>query len=74
MYEGLLGESTSHTPETCGTAGALERTLTPMSGGTYYLVVPTNGAIEGSHGRTSAGVERPPGAGICLPQVTESCQ
>jgi hypothetical protein len=73
IYEGWIGDWTSHAPRTCTTDGMLQATLAPGSGARYYLVVPRNAASEGSRGRTSAGLERPPGAFSCLSQLTTSC-
>jgi len=44
---------------------------TPAPGGLFYfVVVPSNGASEGSYGRNSSGTERPQGSGTChFPQL-----
>lgn len=69
VYEGTIGNWTSHTPEACSTAGATSTAFAPGAGSTYYLVVPTNGANEGSYGFTGAWAERPLGAASCHAQV-----
>jgi hypothetical protein len=73
VYEGTLGDFTSHSPLVCSTSGALEWTFTPAAGDTYYLIVPRNASREGSYGLDSSGNERPVGAEACLVQRIESC-
>lgn len=69
VYEGVLGDFTSHAPVQCSTGGATSATITPAAGGTFYLVVPHNGVYEGSYGVDSAGAERPQADdGACFPQ------
>jgi len=68
VYEGSLADFASHAPRACSTGGALTWTLEPSGGGRYYLVVPRNAAAEGSYGRTSSGMERPPAVVPCLPR------
>jgi len=74
IYEGTLGDFTSHEPRYCTTSGATTKTFTPLAGDTYYLIVPTNGTREGSLGRRSDGTERPPGVSACLPQQVGVCE
>jgi hypothetical protein len=75
VYEGLLGNFTSHAPRLCGTGGATSATLTPASGNRYYLVVPLSpDGAEGSYGTGSNGIQRPPSATGCRPQVFTGCQ
>ena len=73
VYEGALGNFTSHAPRLCTTSGSTTATLTPAGGSTYYLVVPAHGVLEGSYGRDSRGVERPAGQSACHPQVVRTC-
>lgn len=73
IYEGALGDFTSHSPLACTTGGALTYTTPAPSGGRYYLVVPTNLIHEGSYGRTSMDEERPPSAAACLDQAVAYC-
>ena len=73
VYEGTLGDFTSHEPIACGTAGATTTTISPGSGDTYYLVVPHNGTSEGSYGMSSDFTERSAEAGACLPQSIGAC-
>ena len=73
IYEGALGDFTSHADITCSTGGATTLDVTPAAGNTYYLVVPANRSFEGSYGADSGGVERPTGASACLPQLTGAC-
>jgi DNA-binding beta-propeller fold protein YncE len=73
IYEGWIGTFTSHQPATCSTAGSLTWTFTPEHGDTYYLVVASNGSIEGSYGTDSGGVERPRSDAPCLTQIVGPC-
>jgi hypothetical protein len=73
IYEGQLGDFTSHEPQTCSTGGLTQSTFVPGSGSTYYLIVPASANREGSYGRSSDDLERPPGTVACLPQVIGSC-
>jgi len=73
VYEGLIGDFTSHKPRLCSTDGRTSATFIPDSGSTYYLVVPRSRSSEGSYGKTSAGSERPPGTPACLVQAIGGC-
>jgi len=73
VYEGTLGSWYSHASVVCTTTGATTATITPDAGDSYYLVVPTNGAIEGSHGLDGLGDERPPGLLACRHQLVAAC-
>jgi hypothetical protein len=73
IYEGVLGDFSSHVPAVCSTGGRTSMTLTPLNGDRYYLTVPTNGADEGSHGKTSSGSERQRGPSVCLSQTVAAC-
>src|SRR5207244_2449419 len=73
VYVGTLGDFTSHTSRFCTTGGLTTKVLTPASGGSYYLVVPTHADREGSYGNDSAGQERPQGHAACFPQLTRPC-
>jgi len=70
-YEGTLGNFTSHEPIACFLGLQTTHTFTPLPGNRYYLVVPNDGNnVEGSYGRDSHGVERPPGSpGNCAAQA-----
>jgi formate-dependent nitrite reductase cytochrome c552 subunit len=74
IYEGTLGDFTSHAPRLCSTGGSTSAILQPPAGATYYLVLPHNTIWEGSHGYRSDGTERPRGASVCLPQAVGVCQ
>jgi hypothetical protein len=73
IYEGDVGLFYSHGSVACTTGGELSYRHTPASGNTYYLVVPSNGAYEGSYGLHAAGMERPTGDPACLPRRVGSC-
>ncbi len=73
LYEGSIGDYTSHAPKLCTTSGATTVTITPSAGASYYLVVPANPFREGSYGRNSSDVERPVGSSTCLVQLVASC-
>jgi len=73
IYSGTLGQFTTHDPVTCSTAGATTSTFAPQADSRYFLVVPTNGAAEGSYGSDSSGTDRQPVAGACLAQLSAAC-
>ena len=77
IYEGLLGDFTSHIPVNnpnpfCTTSGATTATITPGAGSRYYLVVPQGDVREGSYGSASGG-PRPPSASACQEQLVGIC-
>ena len=72
IYEGRLGNFTSHEPILCSTGGSTSQTITPGPRDTYYLVVPRNELREGSYGFGGPG-ERGQGASACLPQGVGAC-
>jgi hypothetical protein len=78
VYEGVLGDFTSHIPVTassCTTIGATTTTITPGGGDRYYLVVPTgaSGLCEGSYGFASDGTPRPQSLSACAAQSVNEC-
>ena len=73
IREASQGGSNTSWTVTCSTAGQLEWDLTPVFDRSYFLVVPHTTPVEGSYGRTSAGVERPPAAVACKPQNAATC-
>ena len=68
IYEGDIGVFYSHGLFACTTGGLTFANIAPGAGSHYYLVVPTDGVIEGSYGTDSNGAERPPGVAVCLAQ------
>jgi hypothetical protein len=74
IYEGTIGDFTSHAPRICSTGGATSWTLSPPSGSVYYIIVPLNESAEGSYGITSSGTERPAGFPACRPQQLGGCR
>jgi hypothetical protein len=73
VYEGPIGDFTSHVPVMCSTAGSNQATFTPAADNRYYLVVPRNAAREGSYGTNSAGVERPQSTTACMTRLIAGC-
>jgi hypothetical protein len=73
VYEGPLGSFSSYSWVTCSTGGTTTWTLSPSTGSQFYLVVPTNGVSEGSHGRDGSGAERPVGSATCFPLNYGGC-
>jgi hypothetical protein len=73
IYRGSLGSFSSYAPLVCTTAGATSATIGPSPGASFYLVVPTDGSIEGSYGKAANGLERPPSATACRPQTIGAC-
>lgn len=74
IYEGVLGNFSSHMPRTCTTGGATALTIAAGAGDAYYLVVPRNIGNEGSYGKNSGGAERPASLAACVPRdIAPSC-
>ena len=73
IYEGAVGDFTTHLPVACSTGGALTVTITPMAGNTYYIVVPSGPTREGSYGNESEGDERQSSAEPCAIQAIGPC-
>lgn len=73
IYEGALGDFTSHTALFCTTGGETEKTFLPGPGNRYYLLVPRNAGAEGSYGLDSEGCQREAGQAPCLPQTLGLC-
>jgi hypothetical protein len=73
VYEGLIGNFSSHVPKLCSTSGATAAAISPAAGNRYYLVVATDGSFEGSYGRRSSGAQRPQSASSCRPQLLGQC-
>lgn len=71
VYEGVLGDWTSHVPRSC--AAVSPAVYSEPAGNAYYLVVPeminvNPPDVEGSYGRLRGGSERPRGAQACMPE------
>ena len=73
VYQGTLGDFTSHAPATCSTGGSTTATF-PVLGNAYFLVVPSSGDREGSYGHDSSGNPRPASTTACLSQEVASCE
>jgi hypothetical protein len=74
IYQGILGDFTSHLPVQCSTGWLTEATITPAEGSYYYLVVPRNeGLREGSYGIDDDGLQRVPSTEGCLVQEITEC-
>jgi hypothetical protein len=73
VYAGTLGDFTSHEPIACSTGNATAfGPFLPDAGNLYYLVVPHDGAHEGSYGDATQG-PRPPSGAACFPQSVAAC-
>ena len=68
VYEGSLGDFTSHTSILCSTGETTSANVPLPSGDSYYLVVPLEAGAEGTYGQDSDGGERPVGLGACTAQ------
>jgi hypothetical protein len=73
IYQGTIGNFGGQAARFCTTGGETEKTFSPISGSTYYLVVPTQSGLEGSYGLDGEGNERLPGQNPCLPQRIQTC-
>jgi hypothetical protein len=72
IYEGMLGDFSSHTPSFCSTAGATTHTFSPKIGDIYFLIAPRTAESEGSQGRGTDTLERD-GLTYCVPRVLGAC-
>lgn len=74
VYEGSLGTFDIHNSIQCTAGGSMMMTLSPLSGDSYFLVVPLDDGAEGSYGKAGDGTERPVGIDRCLPdQAFDAC-
>jgi hypothetical protein len=71
LYEGVLGDWTSHSPRSCSTGSGTTFTPSPLD--SYYLVVTFEDTYEGSYGHRSGAEERPLGASACRPKAVNLC-
>jgi hypothetical protein len=79
VYEGTIGDWTSHAPRTCAAPGTTA-VLTPSPDSSYYLVVPyalnysgPSWNFEGSYGLLGDGTERSPSTAACAEQWVQEC-
>ncbi len=77
VYRGDLAQGyASLRPEPGACAIAATSTTVPQGSGAadFFLVVPNDGAFEGSYGKTSGGTQRPPAPVACMPRdAVSSC-
>jgi len=73
IYQGAVGDFTSHVPMTCTTGGSDLIDITPAAGNLYYLVVPLTVSREGSYGLDGNDDPRPASLAPCLSQTFEIC-
>jgi hypothetical protein len=73
VYEGSLGDFTSHVPRFCGTSGLTQVSFTTPTEDVYFLVVPHNVNREGSYGQSEPPLERPASLSACLLQELATC-
>ncbi len=60
-------------PLQCSTSGSNLAAIVPPAGDVVFLVVPSNGIIEGSYGRDSKGFERAVSPTACYTQLLAGC-
>ena len=68
IYEGMIGNFTSHAPRVCSTGDETEITFPVPVGSKYFFVAARNESAEGSYGLRSDGTERAVGVSACLPK------
>ena len=73
VYEGTLGDFTSHQSRLCSTGGAPTATLAPDAGSRFYLVGARALDREGPASISSDGTPFPPAAVTCAPPVQGMC-
>jgi hypothetical protein len=72
VYEGALGQWSTHQAILCSTGGTTSATIQPAATNRYFLVVPRNALFEGSYGTNTAGFERAPASNACAEQAVQS--
>ncbi len=71
IYRGFMTDFTAHASLHCTTGGALDLNIGLGPGDLYYLIVPTDGLVDGSYGQGQNG-ERPVGVQVCRTQSLET--
>jgi hypothetical protein len=74
IYEGAIGDFFDHSVRLCSTGGATDVAFSPAPASSYYLVVPNNGAREGSYGTNSNAIPRIQSGDSCFEQQVSPCQ
>lgn len=69
VYEGTLGDFSTHSPILCSTAGYTSAAFALPAYDAYYLVVAHNHWSEGSYGVDGDGGQRPASAAACFSQT-----
>lgn len=76
VYSGPLGGFGLHAPITCSTGHLTEFQVPAPPESVYFIVAPTNGVKEGSHGTVRLGGvagERPASPAACFPVEIGGC-
>jgi hypothetical protein len=73
IYEGAIGDFSSHGPKACTTGGATTHSYVPSEGDRYFLVVPHNSIFDGSFGTRSDGQPRH-ALSFCRPVSFDECE
>lgn len=73
IYDGTIGNYYDHQSAVCSTGGATSWNLPLPAGSRYYLIVPTDGSVEGGYGRDSLGTPRPAAGAGCRPLTSGDC-
>ncbi len=71
-YEGAAAAVTSYQSVRCPEGGSTSAVVAAAPENRFFLVVPHDGAIEGSYGQDSAGNERSRGANACQPEANSN--
>jgi hypothetical protein len=73
IYRGDIGDYTSHASLACSTGRARTYMTDNAADNSFFLVVPSTSAAEGSYGLDSTGGERVPASLACKPQDVGTC-
>ena len=73
VYQGVIGNFANYNSLTCTTGRDTSYVIADTPANSFYLVVPSTSANEGSYGSNSAGAERPAAAVACKPQSIGAC-
>ncbi|MCP3980693.1 MAG: hypothetical protein GY716_15425 [bacterium] len=73
VYTGALGDFSGLTPSTCSTGRDRTHLESGAPGSTFFVVVPSTTAVEGSYGVDGDGFERSPSTAACKTQSIGPC-
>jgi hypothetical protein len=73
VYRGAIGEYADYSSLTCTTGGETHHLALDVADDSFFLIVPSTSANEGSYGLDGAGEQRPPAQLACRAQAVADC-